>query len=568
MATMDMLPIGIENFEKIRTQGFYYVDKTELIKELLESWSEVNLFTRPRRFGKSLNMSMLKYFFEYGCDAKLFEGLTISREVELCEKHMGKYPVVSISLKGVEGLTFDAAKAMLRNVIGNEAQRLSFLGQSKKLNDHEKERYCALTNVDAFGSFTMSDEALQGALQTLSSLLCQHYNQKVVLLIDEYDVPLDKAQKNDFYPEMVNLIRSMFGAALKTNSSLQFAVLTGCLRISKESIFTGLNNFKVRPITDVKFDEYFGFVDDEVQAMLAYYGQSGHYPAVKEWYDGYRFGNVDVYCPWDVINYVDDIKDNPRMTPQAYWVNASGNDIVRNFLRKADSASVKMDIERLVAGGTVQKEIHMELTYDEMYSSIDNVWSVLFMTGYLTQVGEPIEDIYTLRIPNLEVRKIFTSQIYEWFKEDASKDGEQLKAFCDALESGDAARVETEFNAYLAKSISIRDTFVKKQMKENFYHGILLGILGFKNDWAVASNKESGQGYSDIQIEIFAKELGIIIEVKYPDGGELEAGCQAALAQIENLHYDEMLRMNGSRTILKYGIACHLKRCKVAVKKD
>ncbi len=567
MEMIPKLPIGIEDFEDIRKQGFYYIDKTGLIKELLTNWGSVNLFTRPRRFGKSLNMSMLKHFFEYGEHAQLFEGLEISKETRLCEEYMGKFPVISVSLKGVSGLNFEQAKAMFRNIIGDEAARFYFLHNSDKLTSDEKQSYKQLTEIDKTNKtvYTMSDEALTNALKKLSELLYKHYGQKVVLLIDEYDVPLDKAYQYGYYNEMVNLIRNMFGGALKTNSSLQFAILTGCLRISKESIFTGLNNFKVLSIADVRFDEYFGFTDDEVKKLLEFYGLSDHYAIMKEWYDGYRFGRVDVYCPWDVINYADILRDDPRAQPQAYWANSSGNDIIKKFFKKATGGTVKSEIERLIAGESIKKDVHIDLTYNELDTSLENLWSVLFTTGYLTQAALPDGDTYTLRIPNLEVRKIFTKQIYTWFKEESAKDGERLNNFCDAIISGDAAEVEAQFNAYLGKTISIRDTFVKKQMKENFYHGILLGLVGFKDAWDVASNKESGEGYSDILIEDHEKEIGVIIEIKYPDSNDLEAGSKAALAQIETRQYDEMFRNNGSKTLIKYGIACHLKKCKVAV---
>ncbi|MDD2957942.1 MAG: AAA family ATPase [Lachnospiraceae bacterium] len=564
MLMPDKLPIGIENFKKIRTNGFYYVDKTELIKELLINWGEVNLFTRPRRFGKSLNMSMLKYFFEYGCDRRLFEGLAISREESLCGEYMGKYPVISISLKGAGGESFAAAKAMMRTVIAEEAMRFLFLKESDNLEENERRQYRALIHVDDTGCFDIPDSLLENSLKSLSGFLEKHYGQKVILLIDEYDVPLDKAYQAGYYDQMVGLLRGMLGGVLKTNNSLQLAVLTGCLRISKESIFTGLNNLKVYSIADVRFDEYFGFTNAEVRDMLEYYGLSEHFGTVKEWYDGYLFGKIEVYCPWDVINFVDLLRADPEAWPQAYWVNSSGNSILHKFFQKSGGLTAKREIEQLIAGETVTKEIHMELTYQELDKSLANLWSVLFMTGYLTQTEQRDNGIFLLRIPNLEIRNIFTKQIYRWFEESAAKDGERLNAFCNALKSGDAAQVENRFNDYLGRTISIRDNFVKKRLKENFYHGILLGLISFKENWDVASNKESGEGYSDILIEIAEEETGIIIEVKYPDNKDIEAGSAAALAQIETLHYDEPLRMNGIKNILKYGIACYGKHCKVA----
>lgn len=567
METTVKLPIGIENFEKIRTAGFYYVDKTGMIKELLNNWGEVNLFTRPRRFGKSLNMSMLKYFFEYGTDKTLFDGLEIAGEQKLCDEYMGKFPVISISLKDVNGRNFDAARAKMCSVIGWEALRFRFLLESDKLDSNEKEIYEQLVTIGKAGqaSFIMSDDVLEDSLYNLSVLLHKHYGQKVIILIDEYDVPLDKAQQFGYYDEMVSIIRNMFSKTLKSNASLQFAVLTGCLRVSKESIFTGLNNPKILSITDARFSEHFGFIDQEVKKLLSYYGLSDKYDVVKEWYDGYCFGNMEVYCPWDVINYCDALLADPDVQPQNYWSNTSSNDIVRNLIRRADKPSAMREIEQLIAGESVAKEIHQELTYRELYDSIDNLWSILFTTGYLTQAGKPDGDVFQLRIPNMEIRKIFTTQIYKWFQESAEKDGETLNAFCEALKNGDASEVERRFHEYLKKTISIRDTSVRKNKKENFYHGILLGLCAYKDSWAVSSNRESGDGYSDILIEDVDSDIGIVIEVKYPENENLEAGCAGALEQIEKRGYEEVLRDDGMTKILKYGIACYKKRCKVVL---
>ncbi len=565
-ACMDKkLPIGIENFEEICTEGFYYIDKTGLIKELLCNWGKVNLFTRPRRFGKSLNMSMMKSFFEIGCHRKLFDGLDISKETALCEKYMGQFPVISISLKSVNGSSFEMACSMMRSVIGNEAMRFYFLLESERLNDKEKKLYEQLINVDMSGreSFSIPEDVLMGSLKQLSFLLYKHYGQKVIILIDEYDVPLAKAFDHGYYEQMVLLLRNMFEQVLKTNDSLYFAVLTGCLRIAKESIFTGLNNLKVLSITDVAFDEYFGFTDVEVKKLLEYYGLSGYYDTVKEWYDGYRFGNVGVYCPWDVICYCDRLRQDKNAEPENYWSNTSSNDIVRHFVRQAGTGMARYELEKLVEGGIIEKEIHQELTYKDLYDSINNMWSVLFTTGYLTQRGKAIDGLFQLVIPNMEIRKIFTRQIMELFKEDVKKDGDALDRFCKALAAGDAESVEMQFHAYLKKTISIRDTFVKKSMKENFYHGILLGLLGFKDAWYVSSNRETGEGYSDILVEIEDEETGIIIEVKYPDNADLDEGCRMALDQIEKKDYEAQLRDDGMRTILKYGIACYKKRCRV-----
>lgn len=556
------LPIGIENFEKIRTEGFYYVDKTGLIRDLLLNWGEVNLFTRPRRFGKSLNMSMLKAFLEIGCDRTLFDGLEISEETALCSEYMGRFPVVSISLKSAQADSFETAKAMMRYTISEETNRLMNAISSDALNEFQKDAVSRLLDRD------MSDVDLMNSLRTLSAVLNQHYGRKAVILIDEYDVPLAKANERGYYDEMVMLLRNMFEQALKTNENLQFAVLTGCLRISKESIFTGLNNPNVLSIADVQFDEYFGFTDDEVKRLLEYYDLSASYGVIREWYDGYRFGNVDVYCPWDVICYCDKLRVNETAAPSNFWSNTSSNSVVRHFIEMADTGATKREIERLIAGETVAKEIHQELTYRELYDSVDNIWSVLFTTGYLTQRGQAGENIFYLTIPNMEIRKIFTGQIMKLFKEKVQKDGEAVNALCEAFKSGAAEGVEAQFNEYLKKTISIRDTFVRRPTKENFYHGILLGILGFKDSWLVSSNRESGEGYSDILVEIEDEEIGIIIEVKYAHDADLETECQTALEQIEQTGYADQLREEGMRTILRYGIACYKKRCRVMVKKD
>lgn len=565
------LPVGIESFEKIRTQDFYYVDKTVMIRDLIQRWGEVNLFTRPRRFGKSLNMSMLKAFFEIGTDPLLFDGLKISKAKELCEKYMGKFPVISISLKDVEGSDYDVARTLLCSVIGNEALRFyELLKSSPKLNEVERRQYEQLvcTDHEQRGSFAMSDSVLMGSLKTLSSLLEKHYEKKVILLIDEYDVPLSKANEQGYYNEMVFLMRNLLQQVLKTNSSLYFAVLTGCLRVAKESIFTGLNNFKIYSITDVRFDEYFGFTDSEVKEMLAYYGQEAKVQTVREWYDGYHFGTLDVYCPWDVISYCDDLIDDKDAAPKNYWINTSGNDVVRHFIEKMGNGVMKGEMEALIDGKEVEKEIHEDLTYHEIYDSVNHLWSMLFMTGYLTRQEPADGDRYKLVIPNLEIRSIFIRQIMAMFKKEVAKDGKLLESFCNALEQGNAAEVEKLFSSYLKKSISIRDTFVQKTLKENFYHGILLGILGYKDGWILKSNKESGNGYSDIWIYDEEKELGIIIEVKYAEESQFEVVCREAIAQIDKNRYAEELREEGCNSILKYGIACYKKRCQVTVVKE
>lgn len=565
------LPVGIESFEKIRTQDFYYVDKTVMIRDLIQRWGEVNLFTRPRRFGKSLNLSMLKAFFEIGGNRALFDGLKISEEKEICEEYMGKFPVISISLKDVEGSDYDVARTLLCSVIGNEALRFyELLKSSPKLNEVERRQYEQLvcTDHEQRGSFAMSDSVLMGSLKTLSSLLEKHYEKKVILLIDEYDVPLSKANEQGYYNEMVFLMRNLLQQVLKTNSSLYFAVLTGCLRVAKESIFTGLNNFKIYSITDVRFDEYFGFTDSEVKEMLAYYGQEAKVQTVREWYDGYHFGTLDVYCPWDVISYCDDLIDDKDAAPKNYWINTSGNDVVRHFIEKMGNGVMKGEMEALIDGKEVEKEIHEDLTYHEIYDSVNHLWSMLFMTGYLTRQESADGDRYKLVIPNLEIRSIFIRQIMAMFKKEVAKDGKLLESFCNALEQGNAAEVEKLFSSYLKKSISIRDTFVQKTLKENFYHGILLGILGYKDGWILKSNKESGNGYSDIWIYDEEKELGIIIEVKYAEESQFEVVCREAIAQIDKNRYAEELREEGCHSILKYGIACYKKRCQVTVVKE
>ncbi len=561
------LPVGIENFEKIRTEGFYYIDKTGMIVDLLQKWGEVNLFTRPRRFGKSLNMSMLRAFFEIGGNREIFDGLRIAEETTLCEQYMGRFPVISISLKDVEGDDFAAARSMLCSVIGSEALRFQFLTGSGRLTENEKEMYRQLTVIDggSDGVFAMSEVVLTASLKTLSMLLHKHYGSRVIILIDEYDVPLAKANEKGYYEQMVTLLRKMFGNVLKTNDHLYFAVLTGCLRIAKESIFTGLNNMKVMTISDVQYDEYFGFTDEEVRALLRYYEISDAYDIMKEWYDGYHFGDTDIYCPWDVICYCDKLRSDRAAAPGNYWSNTSSNDIVRHFIDMADAGAAKHEIERLIAGEAVVREIHEELTYKELYDSMENVWSVLFSTGYLTQQGRTEGNFFRLVIPNREIRNLFTGQIMKMFREHMRKDGEAVNRFCEPMKRGDADGVEKQFTEYLKKTISIRDTFVRRPTKENFYHGILLGILGFKASWIVTSNRESGDGYSDIQIQIEDEEIGIAIEVKYAQSADLEAECRKALEQIEMRDYAQALRAEGMKTIWKYAIACYKKRCRVMV---
>ena len=564
MAGLKKLPIGIENFEKLRQEDFYYIDKTRLIEQLLTRWGEVNLFTRPRRFGKSLNMSMLQSFFEIGKDKTLFDGLRISDNQELCEKYQGKFPVVSVSLKGINGATYEEARRFLIKTINEEARRLSVLSDSTELDETDHELLTQLKKKE------MTNDSLVYSIRELTELLEKHYGSKVIVLIDEYDVPLAKANENGYYDEMVLLIRNLFENALKTNSSLKFAVLTGCLRIAKESIFTGLNNFKVYSITDKSFDETFGFTDAEVRELLRYYGQEKYYETVKEWYDGYRFGNVDVYCPWDVINFCSDHLADPGLEPKNYWANTSGNSVISHFIDSVGKPQklTRMELEQLVNGGIVQKEINFELTYKELYSSIDNLWSTLFMTGYLTQRGEPSGNRYNLVIPNREIRNIITNHILKMFKENVKDDGKTVSDLCDALLNQNPEKVELIFTEYMKKTISIRDTFAQKPTKENFYHGLLLGILGFKENWSVMSNRESGDGFGDILIRIEDEDVGIVIEVKYADDGNLQGECEKALQQIIDIRYTEALEQEGIHTIIKYGIACYRKKCKVLMRID
>ena len=565
MASTLKLPVGIENFEEIRKLGFYYIDKTRLIEKFLQSWSEVIIFTRPRRFGKTLNMSMLKSFFEIGTDKTLFDGLYISGNKELCDDHMGKYPVIFFSLKDVEGLEFSSAKRMLCVVIEREINRHYYLKTSDVLTDEDRTLFTKMLHGQ--------DDNIEDSIRMLSKLLYKHYGQKVVILIDEYDVPLDKAFQNGYYKEMVSLIRGLFGQALKTNEFLQFAVLTGCLRVSKESIFTGLNNFEINSIVDIDHDEQFGFTDDEVMKLLLDYDRSERYPDAKEWYDGYHFGNADIYCPWDVINFAKKLVSDPSARPSAFWINSSGNDMVKRFVDKADQTT-RDEIEKLVAGGFVEKQLRLDLTYDEIDNTIDNLWSVLFTTGYLTKIGEvkvPDSESYAYRlvIPNKEVREVFILQIQEWFKAVVANDDDTMKLLSKAILDKDEKQIARQLNIVMSRMISILDTKAPDALKENFYHGLLLGLLrGSNPDWLIKSNRESGDGFSDILIEPEDPDAGIVIEVKYAkEMKELDAACEAAMAQIKDKRYDEALRDEGRCDILAYGIAFCRKRCRVVGEK-
>lgn len=560
------LPVGIEDFAEIRQAGFYYVDKTKFIEQLLDGWGKVNLFTRPRRFGKTLNMSMLRYFFEIGADASLFDGLQIAKNKKLCEEYQGKYPVIFLSFKNVEGLTFADAQYRLAELIAGEAERFAFLAQSDKLTENERSLYCGLTAVRE-GRYALAGEVLVSALQLLSKLLSKHYGQKTIILLDEYDVPLDKAFQNGYYKEMVSLIRGMLGQALKTNEFLQFAVLTGCLRVSKESIFTGLNNLKVLSITDNRFDEQFGFTDAEVEQLLAAYNLTDHLEETKAWYDGYRFGDADVYCPWYVINHVDVLRSNPLAKSQAYWINTSGNALVKLFIEMADK-STRDELERLVAGEAIEKHIRLELTYDEIDSSIDNLWSVLFTTGYLTQKGVTEDGAYKLVIPNQEIREVYKLQIQEWFKKKVFADTEQLQSFWQAFAMGDSEAVELFLNRTLSNSISVFDAKGRDEERENSYHMLLVGLLAGKSDWLVRSNVEAGEGFADIIVETDDLDAGVIVELKYAQTmTAMEKSCAKALAQIRAKRYADYLHNNGREKVLLYGIAFCKKRCRVVAEK-
>ena len=557
MAEWKKLPVGLENFQEIEKSGFYYVDKTKLIEQLFENWSKVNLFTRPRRFGKTLNMSMLKSFFEIGADRTLFDGLYISRNQKLCEEYMGKYPVIFLSLKGIDGLSFEAAKYRLTELIGVEAERFAFLADSEKLTENERSKYRAIIHL-VNGKYSMDEDMLVSSLQTLSQLLCRHYGQKAMILIDEYDVPLDKAFQHGYYKEMVSLIRGLFGQALKTNDDLQFAVLTGCLRVSKESIFTGLNNFKVYAADDVRYDEEFGFTNEEVKKLLANYNLQEHFEKVKEWYDGYHFGDADIYCPWDVINYVDDLLSDPNVQPKSYWINSSGNDLVKRFIEQAD-ITTKDEIEQLIAGNAVEKRIRSDLTYDKIDNSIDNIWSVLFTTGYLTRLGKADNGVYKLIIPNQEIR--------EWFNQIVANNRASIDKINQGFLEGKAETIQRELTMFLGETIRVFDTKARNEEKEIFYHGILLGILKNYSGWVVKSNRESGDGFAEILLKPKNPDAGIIVELKYVRSlNDLDQACERALEQIEDRRYDTELREDGRNDILAYGIAFCRKRCKVVVK--
>ena len=549
------LPVGIDSFEKLRREDFYYVDKTRMIVDLMANWGEVNLFTRPRRFGKTLNMSMLKCFFEIGTDKSLFDGLAVSKEKALCETYMGKYPVVFVSLKGVDGLTFEDAYRRLRGIIREEALRLSFLKYSEELDADDLRSFLRILSEEDTSADMVS------SLRMLCSLLEKHYGQKPILLIDEYDVPLDKAYYHGYYPQMIDLIRAMFQSALKTNSSLFFAVLTGCLRVSKESIFTGLNNLMVHSISDPSFDEYFGFTDEEVGKMLSDYGLEAHHQEAREWYDGYRFGGQDVYCPWDVINYVYALRVDPQAEPKAYWLNTSGNAMVRELISKSADGTTQMEIERLIEGETITKTLNEQLTHNEIRSSIGNIWSLLYMTGYLTTTQRPSGGRYALRIPNREVRQIYMQQVLSWFEDKASAETDKLTNLYAAFETGDTETIKEILDEQLLDTVSFYDA------RESFYHGFLLALLSTCASWNVSSNIETGKGRSDIIVGRKDRKIGFVVEVKdVKDEEKLDAACEAGMKQIDEKDYTALLRRFRVKEIRKYAIAFWDKECRVVMK--
>lgn len=551
------LPVGVDSFEKIRCDGYYYVDKTGIISTLLSSGNEVTLFTRPRRFGKTLTMRMLQSFFEVGRDRRLFDGLEVASDSKLYEVHQGKYPVVFLTLKDVDGMSFESAMRSFAVTIRYEAQRIFEQIGADDVPDYLQESFKRLV----YGKADQND--LSDSLRLLSGVLFSFYQRKVILLIDEYDVPLDKAFNQGYYDEMVSFMRGFFGQALKSNEFLQQAVLTGCLRISKESIFTGLNNFYVDSIVENRFNEYFGFTDEEVRAMLACYGVESRYELVREWYDGYRFGQLDVYCPWDVINYISSLRWDADALPQPYWINTSGNALVRRFIDKADKTT-RDEIERLIAGEAIEKAVSLNLTYSELDSSIENLWSVLFTTGYLTSAGRGENGAIRLVIPNREVTEIFVQQIQAWFKERFVHDEQPMRELCRGFLTGDSEAVQQRLNVILSRMISVLDTKARTGSKEGFYHGLLLGLLRSETEWLILSNAESGDGFCDIIVEPDDLDKGIVIEVKYADSmDKLEKACAAALQQIEARRYDERLRNEGRTEIMVFGVAFCRKRCRV-----
>ncbi|MCD7888696.1 MAG: ATP-binding protein [Oscillospiraceae bacterium] len=541
---------------------FYYVDKTGMIKELLSNWGEVNHFTRPHGFGSTVNLSMLQYFFELDTDKSLFDGLAISNETELCNRYMGQYPVVAINLDMIDCLNYEDARREIACVISREVRRFSFLLDSPNLSESDKSILSTLMDRN------MSDIIIISSILFLTRILERHFKKKVIVLIDGYDVPLEKANRYGYYHKMEMLIHGMFHQGIKTNSSLEFAVLVGCLRVARPSIISGFNNAKMYTLLNAECDEQFGFTDEEVKEMLAYYDLSEYYDLTKEWYDGYKIGRANMYNPWDVINWCDQLRSDINRAPKCYWANSSSNEELKRFIGRMSDGVTKTQIERLISGDTVQKKIEEQLTYDTMYDNIENMWSLLYATGYLTQSETLMGNVVRLAIPNTEVRTIFRDSVLSMFEKEVAQDGAMVTDFCDALKTGNAEEVERLFNDFMEKTISIRDTAVKKSFKESFYHGLLIGILSYKDGWSVDSNGESGNGYYDIAAEIEKEEIGIIIEVKYAENAQFESECQNAIKQINDNDYTAELKSDGMRTLWKYAIACYKKECRVVVERE
>ena len=566
MSSKKPLPIGTDIFEKLINNNSYYVDKTGLIEYLKDKKGDVNLFTRPRRFGKTLNMTMMYEFFRIGGNPELFKNLKISQNKTLCEEWQNKFPTIFITLKGVEGNNFEQARRKLMELIYETASLFKFLYESNKLDTEDKEKYRQLLNIEKYEK-EKQIELITSSYKILSNLLYKHYGKKTIFLIDEYDVPLDKAENNGYFKEMISLIRGMFNNAFKTNPYLEMAILTGCLRISKESIFTGMNNFKVFSISDEQASEFFGFTEKEVKEMFDYYNVSSRFDDAKKWYDGYVFGKQEVYCPWDAILFCDSLRTDINVFPRTYWANTSGNSILKRFLKEAKD-STKQELEELVAGGIVSKKIKQELTYQDLYKTIDNIWSVLYCTGYLTSAGRTSDADFQLRIPNKEIKIIYEQQIMQWLNETFLSQKEVVQNLYDGFYDGDAEKVEKAFGQFLFKSISVRDSMAKKDYKENFYHGLLLGLLTQNNkNLIVESNVESGYGYPDLIMYTPDYSLGIIIELKYAESPKkFKEALDEGMKQIEKNRYIKIFDDEDAYVVRKFVIACYKKRCKVEVK--
>lgn len=560
------LPIGIDNFEMLITRGYYFVDKTLLIKDLLDNKAAVNLFTRPRRFGKTLNISMLQYYFEDRRDeftgekidnSYLFEGLNIKGESEKYTKYIGKYPVINLSLKSAKQGSLDLAFQCIREEISNEFKRHKYIIESDVLKT-EKEHFMKIVNNDKDMSLYIT------ALKFLSDCLNKYHNEKVIILIDEYDVPLENAFFEGFYKEMIGFIRSLFESALKTNSSLEFSVITGCLRISKESIFTGLNNLKIISILDDRYAEHFGFTDDEVIKICEDYNIQQKYETIKQWFNGYIFGETNVYNPWSVMQYVDDLKANINRLPKSYWANTSSNSIVKSLIERADDIT-KGEIEALIEGKTIEKPVHEDITYDDVYDNLDNLWNFMFFTGYFKKISERMdentqENFVELAIPNLEVKYIFRTKILKWFNEHI-KLCDMTKMF-NAIINKNVELFEIELNKLLLDTISFNDAY------ENFYHGFLVGVLSNMKGYIVKSNREGGTGRSDLFIKSVSRRgIAIVVEFKIANNiDDLEKKADEAIEQIEDRKYDMELRSEGYKNIFKYGIAFYKKDCLIKIK--